>query len=58
MDLRFTDKQQAFREEARTWLAANEPAEPLQLFGAARRAQHGDAQHRTRRSLARVADVI
>ena len=30
MDLAYTDEQQAFREEVRSWLAANVPAEPLQ----------------------------
>ena len=29
MDLDYTPEQQAFREEVRTWLAANVPAEPL-----------------------------
>jgi alkylation response protein AidB-like acyl-CoA dehydrogenase len=42
MDLRFTEKQQAFREEARAWLAANVPAEPLQSFDT----EEGFQQHR------------
>ena len=29
MDLGFTPAQQAFRDEVRSWLAANIPAEPL-----------------------------
>ncbi len=42
MDLTFTDKQQAFRKEIRTWLAANVPAEPLTTFDTA----EGFEQHR------------
>ena len=42
MDLSFTEHQQAFREEVRTWLAANVPAEPLQSFDTA----EGFVQHR------------
>ena len=29
MDLAYTPRQKAFREEVRAWLAANLPAEPL-----------------------------
>ena len=32
MDLSYTESQVAFREEVRSWLAANVPAEPLQSF--------------------------
>ncbi len=32
MELTYTDKQKAFREEVRSWLADNVPAEPLQTF--------------------------
>ena len=42
MDLTYTDKQKAFREEVRTWLAANVPAEPLQSFDT----EVGFQQHR------------
>jgi hypothetical protein len=42
MDLAFTEQQQAFREEVRSWLAANVPAEPLQTFDTA----EGFIQHR------------
>jgi alkylation response protein AidB-like acyl-CoA dehydrogenase len=42
MDLSYTDEQQAFREEVRSWLAANVPAEPLQTFDT----EQGFAQHR------------
>lgn len=42
MDLAYTDQQQAFREEVRTWLAANVPAERLQSFDTA----EGFSQHR------------
>jgi alkylation response protein AidB-like acyl-CoA dehydrogenase len=42
MDLAYTDAQQAFREEVRTWLAANVPANPLQTFDT----EEGFAQHR------------
>ena len=42
MDLRFTDEQQAFREEVRDWLAANVPAEPLRSFDT----EEGFQQHR------------
>jgi alkylation response protein AidB-like acyl-CoA dehydrogenase len=42
MDLAFTTQQQAFREEVRSWLAANVPAEPLQTFDTA----EGFLQHR------------
>jgi len=42
MDLAFTEQQNAFREEARTWLVANVPAQPLQTFDTA----EGFQQHR------------
>ncbi|MFK7974771.1 MAG: acyl-CoA dehydrogenase family protein [Halioglobus sp.] len=42
MDLAFTKEQQAFREEIRSWLAANVPSTPLQTFDTA----EGFAQHR------------
>ncbi|MFT6310964.1 MAG: alkylation response protein AidB-like acyl-CoA dehydrogenase [Porticoccus sp.] len=42
MDLAYTEKQCAFREELRTWLVANVPAEPLQSFDT----EAGFAQHR------------
>ncbi|QFU76720.1 acyl-CoA dehydrogenase [Halioglobus maricola] len=42
MDLNFTEKQNAFREEVRSWLAANVPAEPLTTFDTA----EGFEQHR------------
>jgi alkylation response protein AidB-like acyl-CoA dehydrogenase len=42
MDLEYTDKQVAFREEVRSWLAANVPAQPLQTFDTA----EGFQQHR------------
>jgi alkylation response protein AidB-like acyl-CoA dehydrogenase len=42
MDLTYTPAQQAFRAEARTWLAANVPSEPLQSFDTER----GFAEHR------------
>ncbi|MCB1616433.1 MAG: acyl-CoA dehydrogenase family protein [Pseudomonadales bacterium] len=42
MDLAYTPEQQAFREEIRTWLAANVPAEPLKSFDTA----EGFQQHR------------
>ncbi|MNK77803.1 Acyl-CoA dehydrogenase [compost metagenome] len=42
MDLTYTPAQQAFRAEARTWLAANVPSEPLQSFDT----EPGFAQHR------------
>ncbi len=42
MDLAFTEQQQAFREELRSWLAANVPLEPLQSFDTA----EGFLQHR------------
>ena len=42
MQLAFTKEQQAFREEIRSWLAANVPAEPLKTFDTA----EGFAQHR------------
>ena len=32
MELAYTDEQQAFRAEVRSWLAANVPAKPLQSF--------------------------
>ena len=35
MDLTYTPEQQAFRAEARSWLAANVPAEPLPSFDTA-----------------------
>ena len=42
MDLRFTDKQQAFRQEVRQWLEAHVPAEPLASFDT----EAGFQQHR------------
>ncbi|WP_247256299.1 acyl-CoA dehydrogenase family protein [Pseudomonas moorei] len=42
MDLTYTPAQRAFRAEARTWLAANVPAEPLQSFDT----EQGFAEHR------------
>jgi alkylation response protein AidB-like acyl-CoA dehydrogenase len=42
MDLTYTDEQQAFREEVRTWLAANVPAERLRSFDT----EEGFQQHR------------
>ncbi len=42
MDLTYTDKQKAFRREARTWLEANVPAEPLKSYDT----QEGFQQHR------------
>ncbi|MCU1396864.1 MAG: acyl-CoA dehydrogenase [Ilumatobacteraceae bacterium] len=42
MDLRETPDEQAFREEARAWLAANVPAEPLPSFDT----KEGFALHR------------
>lgn len=42
MDLTYTPAQQAFRFDARTWLAANVPSEPLQLFDT----EQGFAEHR------------
>lgn len=42
MDLAYTEQQQAFRAEVRSWLAANVPAEPLQSFDTA----EGFKQHR------------
>jgi alkylation response protein AidB-like acyl-CoA dehydrogenase len=42
MDLAFTEKQQSFREEVRTWLAANVPVQPLTTFDTA----EGFQQHR------------
>lgn len=42
MDLAYTDSQKAFREEVRSWLADNVPAEPLTTFDKA----EGFAQHR------------
>jgi alkylation response protein AidB-like acyl-CoA dehydrogenase len=42
MDLRFTEKQQAFRQEARSWLADNVPANPLESFDT----EAGFQQHR------------
>lgn len=42
MDLTYTDQQKAFREEIRSWLAANAPAEPLQTFDT----EEGFKQHR------------
>ncbi len=32
MDLRYTAEQEAFRKEARSWLEANVPSEPLESF--------------------------
>jgi len=42
MDLAYTESQQAFREEVRSWLAANVPAEPLTTFDT----EEGFRQHR------------
>lgn len=42
MQLAYTDEQNAFREEVKTWLAANVPAEPLQSFDT----ELGFQQHR------------
>jgi alkylation response protein AidB-like acyl-CoA dehydrogenase len=42
MDLAYTDSQKAFREEVRSWLAANVPAEPLTTFDK----EEGFSQHR------------
>ena len=42
MDLAFTEQQQAFREEVRSWLAGNVPPEPLQSFDT----EEGFIQHR------------
>jgi alkylation response protein AidB-like acyl-CoA dehydrogenase len=42
MDLTYTPAQQAFRAQARTWLAANVPREPLQSFDT----EQGFAEHR------------
>jgi hypothetical protein len=42
MDLTFTEEQNAFREEVRSWLAANVPAQRLQSFDT----EEGFAQHR------------
>lgn len=42
MDLAYTTGQQAFREEVRSWLAANVPEQPLQTFDT----EEGFAQHR------------
>jgi len=42
MDLSYTDSQNALREEVRSWLAANVPAEPLETFDT----EAGFRQHR------------
>ena len=42
MDLSYTDEQNAFREEVRSWLTANVPAEPLKSFDT----EEGFQQHR------------
>ncbi|MGJ7517672.1 acyl-CoA dehydrogenase family protein [Pseudomonas baetica] len=42
MDLTYTPAQQAFRAEARAWLASNVPSEPLQSFDT----EQGFAEHR------------
>jgi len=42
MDLAYTDSQNALREEVRSWLAANVPAEPLKTFDT----EEGFRQHR------------
>ncbi|WP_433771815.1 acyl-CoA dehydrogenase family protein [Pseudomonas putida] len=42
MDLTYTPAQQAFRAEARAWLEANVPSEPLQSFDT----EQGFAEHR------------
>ncbi|MFP6565022.1 MAG: acyl-CoA dehydrogenase family protein [Myxococcota bacterium] len=43
MDLRYTDKQRAFRAEARAWLEANVPSGPLRSFDT----KEGFEEHRT-----------
>jgi alkylation response protein AidB-like acyl-CoA dehydrogenase len=42
MDLTFTEEQNAFREEVRSWLAAHVPAQPLKSFDT----EEGFQQHR------------
>ncbi|GAB3281411.1 acyl-CoA dehydrogenase family protein [Parahaliea aestuarii] len=42
MNLNYTDKQNAFREEVRSWLAEHVPAEPLKTFDT----EEGFQQHR------------
>jgi len=42
MDLAYTEQQLAFREEVRSWLAANVPDKPLLSFDT----EEGFAQHR------------
>jgi len=42
MELRYTEKQQAFRQEIRSWLQDNVPAKPLQSFDT----EAGFAEHR------------
>ena len=42
MDLAYTDEHKAFREEVRSWLAANVPSEPLKTFDT----EEGFQQHR------------
>ena len=42
MELAYTEQHNAFREEIRSWLAANVPAEPLQTFDT----EEGFQQHR------------
>lgn len=42
MDLAYTDEHKAFREEIRSWLAANAPGEPLTTFDT----EEGFQQHR------------
>lgn len=42
MDLAYTEEHNAFREEIRSWLAANVPAEPLKTFDT----EEGFQQHR------------
>ena len=42
MDLAYTPRQKAFREEVRAWLAANLPAEPLLSYDT----REGFEQHR------------
>ena len=42
MDLAYTEEQVAFREEVRSWLAANVPAQPLTTFDT----EEGFQQHR------------
>jgi hypothetical protein len=52
VDLRYTAKQEAFRQEARAWLEANVPADPLPSFDTA----EGFAKHREWEGLLNSAD--